>query len=102
MNRERSAEVTHPSIEAQVDAWLDGELAGPDAQALEAHLAGCPECARFRDGRLALRAAIGGPAPPYPPPEPPPRRGPPAPPPPAGPGAAPPRRGRPRSRRADP
>src|SRR5207253_10769314 len=25
---------------------------------LEAHLAQCPECARFRDGRLELRAAI--------------------------------------------
>jgi anti-sigma factor RsiW len=62
--------VTHPSFEAQMDAWLDGELAEPDAQALEAHLGGCPECARFREGRLALRAAIGGRAAAYPAPEP--------------------------------
>jgi len=50
--------VTHPSFEAQVDAYLDGELARVDARELEAHLAQCPECTRFRDGRLALRAAI--------------------------------------------
>jgi len=50
--------VTHPSFEAQVDAYLDGELAAIDAHALEAHLAQCPDCTRFRDGRLALRAGI--------------------------------------------
>jgi anti-sigma factor RsiW len=45
-------------MEAQIDAYLDGELAAGDATELEAHLSGCPECRRFRDGRLALRAAI--------------------------------------------
>ena len=50
--------MTHPSFEAQVDAYLDGELAAVDARELEAHLARCAECARFRDARLALRAAI--------------------------------------------
>jgi anti-sigma factor (TIGR02949 family) len=50
--------VTHPDFEAQLDAYLDGELAAVDAGELEAHLARCPDCARFRDGRLALRAAI--------------------------------------------
>ena len=50
--------MTHPGFEAQLDAYLDGELAGADARELEAHLTQCPECARFRDGRLALRAAI--------------------------------------------
>jgi len=50
--------VTHPGFEAQLDAYLDGELAAVDARELEAHLAQCPECARFRDGRLELRAAI--------------------------------------------
>ncbi len=50
--------MTHSSFEAQVDAYLDGELAAVDARELEAHLAQCPECTRFRDGRLALRAAI--------------------------------------------
>jgi len=50
--------VTHPSFEAQVDAYLDGELATVDAHELEAHLAQCPDCTQFRDGRLALRAGI--------------------------------------------
>ncbi len=50
--------MTHPSFEAQLDAYLDGELASGDARELEAHLAQCPDCARFRDERLALRAAI--------------------------------------------
>jgi len=50
--------VTHPSFEAQIDVYLDGELAAVDARELEAHLAQCAECTRFRDGRLALRAAI--------------------------------------------
>jgi len=50
--------MSHPVLEAQVDAYLDGELAADDARELEAHLIQCPECARFRDGRIALRAAI--------------------------------------------
>jgi len=50
--------VSHPNFEAQLDAYLDGELAAGDARALETHLAGCPECMRFRDRRLELRAAI--------------------------------------------
>jgi anti-sigma factor RsiW len=50
--------MTHPDIEAQVDACLDGELAESDAAELEAHLAGCTSCERFRAGRLALRSAI--------------------------------------------
>jgi anti-sigma factor RsiW len=50
--------MTHPNFEAQLDAYLDGELAAVDARELEAHIAQCPECATFRDGRLALRAAI--------------------------------------------
>jgi len=50
--------VTHPGFEAQLDAYLDGELATVDASELEAHLAQCPECARFRQERLELRAAI--------------------------------------------
>ena len=55
--KRKEADVTHPD-EAQLDAYLDGELAGDDAREIEAHLAHCPECARFRDGRLALRAGI--------------------------------------------
>jgi anti-sigma factor RsiW len=61
--------VTHPSFEAQLDASMDGELAPGDARALEAHLAQCPECARFREGRLALRAAITARVPVFPAPD---------------------------------
>lgn len=50
--------MTHPDVEAQVDAYLDGELASMEAGELEAHLAGCASCARFRDDSLALRAAL--------------------------------------------
>ena len=50
--------MTHPDMEAQVDAYLDGELAVIDAVELEAHLTGCASCGRFRDDRLALRKAI--------------------------------------------
>jgi anti-sigma factor RsiW len=50
--------MTHPEMEVQVDLSLDGELAGPDAAELEAHLAGCADCRRFRADRLALRTAI--------------------------------------------
>ena len=50
--------MTHPGFEAQVDAYLDGELAVVDAREIEAHLTQCPECSRFRDARLELRAAI--------------------------------------------
>jgi anti-sigma factor RsiW len=51
--------VTHPEMELQVDAYLDGELADTEAAELEAHVAGCSACTRFRDERLALRRAIG-------------------------------------------
>jgi anti-sigma factor RsiW len=50
--------VSHPDFEAQVDAYLDDELAAVEARELEAHIAQCADCARFRDGRLELRAAI--------------------------------------------
>jgi anti-sigma factor RsiW len=50
--------MTHPDVEAQVDMYLDGELAAGDAARLEAHLAGCASCERFRAARLALRAAL--------------------------------------------
>jgi anti-sigma factor RsiW len=50
--------MAHPDMGAQIDAYLDGELARIDAAELEAHLAECTSCARFRDDRLALRTAI--------------------------------------------
>jgi len=50
--------VSHPAIEAQVDLSLDGELPTAEVAALEAHLASCESCRRFRDERGALHAAI--------------------------------------------
>lgn len=50
--------MTHPDMEQRVDAYLDGELTIAESGELEAHLAHCPECTRFRDGRVALRSAI--------------------------------------------
>ena len=62
--------MTHPDVEAQVDAYLDGELAAIDAVELEAHLTGCASCGRFRDDRLALRTAIAAQMPRFQAPEP--------------------------------
>jgi anti-sigma factor (TIGR02949 family) len=50
--------VTHPAFEAQLDAYLDGELAPPDAAELEAHLRACPDCSRLERRRRALSAAV--------------------------------------------
>jgi anti-sigma factor (TIGR02949 family) len=50
--------MTHSELELQLDAYLDGELASPDARELAAHLKQCPECARLHDARVALGAAI--------------------------------------------
>ncbi|PYP56708.1 MAG: anti-sigma factor [Gemmatimonadetes bacterium] len=50
--------MSHPNFEAQLDAYLDGELTAGDVRTLETHLAQCVECTRFRDRRLELRAAI--------------------------------------------
>jgi anti-sigma factor RsiW len=50
--------VTHPAFEAQLDAYLDGELAAPDAAELEAHLRTCPDCSRLERRRRALSAAV--------------------------------------------
>jgi len=43
--------VTHPPSEAQLDAYLDGELAAPDAAELEQHLRACPDCSRLEQRR---------------------------------------------------
>lgn len=61
--------MTHSGYEAQVDALLDGELTADDARELEAHVNGCPDCARFRDERLALRVAIAAGASTFPAPD---------------------------------
>jgi anti-sigma factor RsiW len=50
--------MNHPDVEAQVDAYLDDELAVGDAAELEEHLAQCASCGRFRSERLVLRSAI--------------------------------------------
>ena len=50
--------MTHSELEQQLDAYLDGELAARDARELETHLKDCRECARQRDARVALGAAI--------------------------------------------
>jgi anti-sigma factor RsiW len=58
--------MSHPNFETQLDAYLDGELAAVDARELEAHVAHCPECRRFRDNRVALRSAIQAHVPAFP------------------------------------
>jgi len=50
--------VTHPGFEAQIDAYLDGELAAPDAVELEEHLRACPDCSRLERRRRAVRVAV--------------------------------------------
>lgn len=50
--------LSHPDLEGQIDLYLDGELAAGDAAELEAHLAGCATCQRFRADRVALRSAL--------------------------------------------
>ena len=48
----------HNELAPLLDAYLDGELAPGEARELEAHLRECGDCARLRDARLALSAAI--------------------------------------------
>jgi anti-sigma factor RsiW len=43
---------------ANLEAWLDGELAAEAATATAAHAAGCPACAEVLAARLRLRAAL--------------------------------------------
>jgi anti-sigma factor RsiW len=50
--------VTHPAFEALLDAYVDGELAGPDAAEFEEHLRACPDCSRLERRRRALSAAV--------------------------------------------
>ena len=50
--------MSHPDMQEQIDLSLDGELPATKTAELEAHLAACESCQRFRNERLALRAAI--------------------------------------------
>ena len=61
--------MTHPAFEAQLDAYLDGELAAPDAAELEQHLRACPECSRLERRRRALSAALRDQLPRFPAPD---------------------------------
>ena len=61
--------MNHQVLESEIDAYLDGELAGDDARALEAHLTQCSECMHFRDQRVELRSAIADRIPAYPAPD---------------------------------
>lgn len=61
--------MTHPDLEARIDAYLDGELAASEVVELEAHLVSCAACGRFREDRLALRASIAAQIPRYQAPE---------------------------------
>jgi anti-sigma factor RsiW len=55
--------MTHAWSEAEMDAYLDSELAGKDALEMEKHIAGCADCTRLTADRKALRAAIAAHAP---------------------------------------
>ena len=61
--------MTHPAFEAQLDAYLDGELAAPDAAELEQHLRACPECSRLERRRRSLSAALRDQLPRFPAPD---------------------------------
>jgi len=50
--------VTHPAFEAQIDAYVDGELNPADAGELETHLRGCAECARLERRRRTLSGVV--------------------------------------------
>lgn len=50
--------MTHPVFVEQLDAYLDGELAAPEATELEAHLRACSECAQMEQRRRTLGAAL--------------------------------------------
>jgi anti-sigma factor RsiW len=51
-------DLTHADFEAQLSAYIDGELAAPETLAMERHARDCGECARAYERQLALRAAI--------------------------------------------
>ncbi len=61
--------MTHSAVAAQLDAYLDGELAAPDAAELEQHLRACPECSRLERRRRALSTALRDELPRFPAPD---------------------------------
>lgn len=46
-----------PHVTESLSAYLDGELAAPDREAVAAHLRGCPSCARHLEELRAVDAA---------------------------------------------
>ncbi len=50
--------MTCREVELRLDAYVDGELAEPEAREVAAHLAQCRVCAARHDSPMALRAAI--------------------------------------------
>ena len=50
--------MTHEEMRLQLDAYVDGELALPEARTLEAHLQTCSECARLHELQRQLGTAI--------------------------------------------
>lgn len=42
-------------LRRRIGPWLDGELEGPERQELQAHMADCPDCARYRQELGGLR-----------------------------------------------
>src|SRR5439155_1081367 len=67
--RRHRADPPTTAFEAQLDAYLDGELAAPDAAELEQHLRACPECSRLERRRRALSAALRDQLPRFPAPD---------------------------------
>jgi anti-sigma factor RsiW len=49
--------VTGPHVTESLSAYMDGELALPEREAVAAHLRGCPSCARHLEELLAVDAA---------------------------------------------
>ena len=47
--------MTCTELETRLDAWLDGDLAPGEHEAVAAHLAGCPACAALHTDLVALR-----------------------------------------------
>lgn len=50
------------AVRQQISAHIDGELPEPIAGEVAAHLSRCGECARYRDGLVALGALLDAPA----------------------------------------
>lgn len=50
--------MTHSEFQAQLDPWLDDELAATESREMEVHAAQCAECAELVAARRQLRATL--------------------------------------------